>query len=349
MLSTVQILNSSQEFILPSDIANRAYRPLDPFKSSILRFLSGERSVDLEPYLYMRSSYEGDLVRSDQLYFEIINDEGYYLVREEAELISEHAESIAKAIGSNISLIELGPGTETAILRKTLPLLKAIKNLKSYSPVDLCPTYLENAIRVVGRHMPNIFIDGHLSDFYDGNTLPNKPQNPFVFFPGGTIGNIPGSFESPQHNQVTHKLSQLKRLLNPEGFLLISYDSNQDEASLMAAYDNAVFHEYVLNIFHLINRDLNTVGLDPYGFKVETVWHQDHYCLASYAVATKSQTVFIDKEKIHIHKGHKMHVCSSYKFPREYFTKIAHKAGYKTVDTFMSKNGRMALQLLKIK
>ena len=169
---------------------------------------------------------------------------------------------MANYVSQETHIIEFGPGTETAFINKSLPFLRAVKQFKSYVPVDLCETYLRQSQEIVGQQLPEISVKPIKEDFIKNVELVRNFTKPVVFFKGSTITNLSAK-------NCIDFLNKICSALQPDGILIVGVDSNQNELSLNKAYDTEKVAKFVLNIFHLINRDLSITNFNPTAFKYE--------------------------------------------------------------------------------
>lgn len=304
-------------------------------------FLEG-RKEHMGPYLYSTPdpNIEGDMAKGEVCYFELVyNNPDYYLYREEGELIQSVASKMASYIPSESSVIEFGPGTDIAFKNKTLPFLKEIDNLKTYIPVDLCQTYLDDSEKIVREAFSGkVEVEKINTNFIKNVDLVANFDRASVLFKGSTIANLTAS-------ECLEFLQRLNQSLETEGVLVIGTDSNQNKETLQKAYSEKMA-KLTETIPHFINRELPIEGFDPYAFEYKFYWDKDNYCVQHNVLATKEQDFILDEIPVHIDRGTKFHLLSSYKYPVEYFQDIARQAGFKPLDYFVHDNQRMTVHIL---
>ena len=87
-----------------------------------------KRKGHMAKYVYMYRPY---------IYEDILNQETYYPFRRERDLLKNASEEICKNLLDVDEVLELGPGSKTAILSKTVPFLRGLfcsnTNLNIYS------------------------------------------------------------------------------------------------------------------------------------------------------------------------------------------------------------------------
>ncbi len=256
-----------------------------------------------------------------------------------SQLKEDSVGKIAAYVPPGANVIEFGPGTDIAFKNKTLPFLKEIKELKSYIPIDLCQTYLDESKEILNQTLPEVSVNKIKSDFIKNVELVSNFSLPVVFFKGSTITNL-------STNNCLGFLKRVSQAIQPEGRLIVGVDANQNEASLRRAYNDGRMANLTLSIVHYINRDLPVSGFDPMAFKYEFNWVAETHCVEHNVRATKEQNFVLDGTPIKIENGTKFHFLSSYKYPIDYFQNLALKAGLKPLDYFVHENQRMVIHVL---
>lgn len=221
-------------------------------------------------------------MRGGILYNEMLEGEkDYYLYKYEAELFQNQGHLLTSLIGSNATFIELGPGSEQSIRLKTLPLIRSCSNLKGYVGIDISQSFLDKVLEVVRSELPEILIDGIQQDFTQLENLPEF-EKPVILFKGSTIANL-------RKDEVPIFISKVKKLVGKQHYLLLVHDANQDEVSLMKAYDTKKMAVVMENIMCRVHRDVSTVGMEPQAFRYQPEWEPATYDLKHILIATKAQ------------------------------------------------------------
>ncbi|NES78467.1 MULTISPECIES: L-histidine N(alpha)-methyltransferase [unclassified Okeania] len=141
-----------------------------------------QQEENLAPYLYSTPNIEDDSANGEGFYQELISQNlNYYLYKEEIELINNKASQIAAYVPPGSNVIEFGLGTDIAFKNKSLPFLKEIKQLKSYVPIDLCQTYLDQSEEILSRELPEISVEKINTDFIKKIDLIKNFTKPVVF------------------------------------------------------------------------------------------------------------------------------------------------------------------------
>src|SRR5687768_13411613 len=133
----------------------------------------------------------------------------YYLTRTEMQIMTRHADEMARLIGPHAALIELGSGSSD----KTRVLLDKLDSLACYVPIDISRDYLFEAAGLLARDYPALRITPVCADFTQAFDLPvhiAAAQRRIVYFPGSTLGN----FETPA---ARHLLTTMRTIIGRKG------------------------------------------------------------------------------------------------------------------------------------
>lgn len=221
--------------------------------------------------------------RGSELFEEITRLPEYYPTRAEREILKERAAEIAAATGAR-TLVELGSGSS----EKTRFLIDALlPGLDSYVPVDVSESALTGAAESLLAARPELRVHALVADFTRGLALPGTPGPRLVAFLGGTIGNLlPGERRT--------FLRSVRAMLTPGDALLLGTDLVKDEATLVAAYDDAagVTAAFNKNVLAVIDRELGA-DFDPDAFEHVAVWDREREWIEMRLRARRALTVKI--------------------------------------------------------
>ncbi|MEV8588769.1 L-histidine N(alpha)-methyltransferase [Streptomyces sp. NPDC051180] len=221
--------------------------------------------------------------RGSELFEEITRLPEYYPTRAEREILVERAPEIAAATGAR-TLVELGSGSS----EKTRFLIDALlPGLDSYVPVDVSESALTGAAESLLADRPGLRVHALVADFTRGLGLPGTPGPRLVAFLGGTIGNL-----LPAERRTF--LRSVRAMLSPGDALLLGTDLVKDEATLVAAYDDAagVTAAFNKNVLSVIDRELGA-DADPDAFDHVAVWDDAHEWIEMRLRARRALTVKI--------------------------------------------------------
>ncbi|RYG02108.1 MAG: L-histidine N(alpha)-methyltransferase, partial [Caulobacteraceae bacterium] len=161
------------------------------------------------------------------------------------------------------------------------------------------------------------------------------------FFPGSTIGNF-------KPDEVVAFLAGAKRLLGPGAGFLVGLDLAKDEATLVAAYDDAqgVTAAFNLNLLSRINRELDG-DFDLAAFEHRAIWNAVESRVEMHLVSCKDQIVTVAGHSFAFTAGETIHTENSYKFTVTGFEKLAGRAGWKLERCWESPAPSFAMVLLR--
>ncbi len=124
------------------------------------------------------------------LLFERITDlPEYYPTRCEMEILRDRGGEIAKLIPQGAALVEFGSGSS----KKARILLRAVRPLAAYVPVDICGEMIEQEALELRPDFSGLKVLPVTADITQYFALPEPAQAAPVrvgFFPGSTIGNF---------------------------------------------------------------------------------------------------------------------------------------------------------------
>lgn len=189
-----------------------------------------------------------------QLFEAITELDEYYPTRTEAAIFQTRGEEMARAIGSGMTLVDLGAGN----CAKAAALFALFEPAR-YIAIDISVDFLRDALRRVQREHPQLDLAGLGQDFSTSLELPAElmgGQAPVFFYPGSSIGNFTRA----------DALAFLSRIRGHAagGGLLIGVDLVKPHEVLEAAYDDAlgVTAAFNLNALRHLNRLIES-DFDP--------------------------------------------------------------------------------------
>lgn len=252
----------------------------------------------------------------------------YYPTRTEATLLQRIAPELATHIPDGAVLVEFGSGASA----KTRILLDAAPQLSAYVPLDISVEALEAAAASINADYPDLTVHPVAGDFTQPMSLPaalaGRPR--VGFFPGSTIGNFgpvgAGTF-----------LRSVRVLLGEGARMIIGADLAKDEATLVAAYDDAkgVTAAFNLNLLARANREIGS-DFDLSAFAHRAVWNAGDSRMEMHLVSRKPQVVRIDGRAFLFAEGESLHTENSYKFTRAGFEAMAASAGWRLGGSWVS-------------
>ena len=262
----------------------------------------------------------------------------YYPTRTEAALLATIAPELSAAIPEGAVLVEFGSGASA----KTRILLDAAPQLSAYVPMDISVEALDAAARSINADYPALEVWSVAGDFTHPIALPAQVEGrPRVgFFPGSTIGNF-GPVGAAEF------LGAVRVLLGEGASMIIGADLVKDEATLVAAYDDArgVTAAFNLNLLARAKREIGA-DFDLGGFSHRAVWNTEESRMEMHLVSRMAQTVHIDDRAFDFAEGESLHTENSYKFTRAGFEALAASAGWRLGRSWVSPPPEFAVFVL---
>ncbi|MER5550518.1 L-histidine N(alpha)-methyltransferase [Streptomyces sp. NPDC002793] len=274
--------------------------------------------------------------RGSDLFEEITRLAEYYPTRAEREILVARAGDIAAASGAR-TLIELGSGSS----EKTRHLLDALPALHTYVPVDVSESALAGAAEALLAERPGLSVHALVADFTRALELPESPGPRLVAFLGGTLGNL-----LPEER--AEFLRSVRARLAPGDGLLLGTDLVKDEATLVAAYDDAagVTAAFNKNVLSVVNRELGAdFPLD--GFRHVALWDPGHEWIEMRLRARRALTVKIRELDlvVQFEEGEELRTEISAKFREDRVRDELAAAGLRLDQWWTDAAGRFALSL----
>ena len=167
-----------------------------------------------------------------QLFEKITYNPHYYLTNSEIDVLTRHAQEIAKIIRGS-TIIELGSGA----LRKTSLILQAIDELGidvDYYALDLDRKELERSLSELGqsRHFQHVRLHGLHADYNDIHDFLAKHDNRVaILWMGSSVGNF-------DRSDAAQFLLSLKKSLKVGDSMLIGVDHRNDPDLVQRAYND---------------------------------------------------------------------------------------------------------------
>jgi len=260
----------------------------------------------------------------------------YYPTRAEREILEAQGEDFARLIGPGRAVVEFGSGSSV----KTPLLLRAI-DPAAYVPLDISGDFLREAAADLARKFPGLPVWPVEADFTKPVALPESAADlpKLGFFPGSTIGNMVA-------RTAVDLLRSMRETLGAESMLLIGMDLIKDEATLVAAYDDAegVTAEFNLNLARRINRELaGTMPVEK--LRHEARWNDSYARIEMHLVAAEDIAFEISGREFTMRQGESIHTENSHKFERRSQQVLLLAGGWTPVERWTDGEGRFSLIL----
>lgn len=252
------------------------------------------------------------------LYAAICQLDEYYPTRTERGIFQRHRQEIAEAIGSGGTFVDLGAGDCCKALG-WMPFIVP----ERYLAVDIAGPSLDKALARMAAEFPEIDMVGLVADFSRALEIPADllTDRVTLFYPGSSIGN----FAPPD---AIRFLGEMRRYTRGGG-LLIGVDAKKDKARLDAAYADAlgVTAAFNLNALRHINRVIGTNFIES-GWRHVGAYNEAAGRIEMHLQALSTQAVNIGGVPRLFAAGERIHSENSYKYSREEFESMLHRAGF---------------------
>lgn len=223
--------------------------------------------------------------RGSRLFVDITHLPEYYQTRTERELLTHHAEEIARIAGAR-ELVELGPGA-AAKSRLLLDAMVTTSGLERYIPLDVSDAFIRQAALGLTAEYPTLEVYGVVGDFlHHLDHLPEGHRRLVVFL-GGTIGNL-----NPR--EAERFLASLAAAIAPGDYFLLGVDLVKDRARIERAYNDSagVTAEFNRNILNVINERF-AADFEPERFRHRAFYEPRSHAIQMRLVSDREQLVSI--------------------------------------------------------
>lgn len=259
--------------------------------------------------------------RGSRLFERICTLPEYYPTRTETAILEQHASEIARRVGPDALLVELGSGAS----RKTRLLLDRLERPAGYVPVDISREHLLAAARAMSQAYPGLEVLPVCADFTAPFLVPKPSRAPArvaEFFPGSTIGNL-------DTGPALELLREIRRTARTGGALIVGIDLEKDPAVLERAYDDAqgVTAAFNLNVLLRVNREFDA-DFDVEGYRHRAPWVPEHRRIEMHLESRRAQTVRVAGRRIEIAAGERIVTEHCHKYTVEGFAAFAARAGW---------------------
>lgn len=276
--------------------------------------------------------------KGSALFEDITRLQEYYPTRTEQAIMAAYAPEIARAVGRNCTVIELGAGN----CQKASVLCELI-HPERFVAVDISEAFLHEAVAGMRLAFPHMAIEAIASDLTAEIVLPASlpALRRLVFYPGSSIGNF-----DPPDAQVL--LSRMRGLLQDDGALLIGVDLVKDTAILHAAYDDAagITAAFNLNVLNHLNQ---LIGSD---FDVDQWQHRAFFNVEQSRIEMHLEAKTDLAVRWHngarsFARGERIHTENSYKYRAQDFVDLLRRAGLPNAQVWTDEKAWFAVVLAR--
>lgn len=276
--------------------------------------------------------------RGSALFERITRLQAYYPTHTEYAIMAANAQEIARAVGANCTVIELGAGN----CQKAKFLCNLI-DPAHFVAVDISEAFLNEAVAGMRLALPRMAIDAIAADLTTDIVLPASlsTHRRLLFYPGSSIGN----FDPPQAQAL---LSRMYGLLQEDGALLIGVDLVKDAAVLNAAYDDeaGITAAFNLNVLDHVNRLIGS-DFDTNQWQHRAFFDAEQSRIEMHLEAKNEQLIQWRNGARSFAQGERIHTENSYKYRVEDFLALLRGAGFSQTRVWTDEQAWFAVVLAR--
>jgi dimethylhistidine N-methyltransferase len=299
----------------------------------------GRRQKALPPWLL----YDRE---GSRLFEEITLLPEYYPTRVERSIFEGQGANIVRAArgGEDLVVLELGAGTAEKT-RVLLAALVAAQGSCTYVPIDVSTSALDLAARAVRRELPEVSVRPVVGTNEEAAPhIEAQRGRKVVLFIGSSIGNY-------DLDAAVALLSRIRASLSAGDSLLLGTDLRKDEATLIAAYDDAagVTAEFNRNVLRRLNRELGA-DFDLSRFRHVARWNEAASSVEMHLESKVDHTVRVaalDREWA-FRRGETIHTESSMKYDDASVDWLLTRSGFTQKTSYEDERRRFAVHLARV-
>lgn len=322
------------------------------FSSDIQDLFARRKFAHVGNWRYSVPLFPGDKVNGLEIWNRLTeratHGRKYYIFSDEVTLIADSFPEIIEFIPENTTLIDLGPGSEGAILAKIGTVLRNAGNrITQYVSVDLVPEILQNAERVFQHSFPQVKFTALQENIFKPLQLPEQGYRLAVIF-GQTLFNIA---VNPMDGDLAKRkildlLTALRGHLRPGERIIVPQSCSESREEIEDAYWEV--KEFGLNLFYRVHRDLPINGnYDPEGFIYEPYWIPSSNILSHTVVPKRIMQFSLGNETFRITPEDRLYMHNTAIYPVSVFKELAREAKFEVCYCRINDTARMALYILE--
>lgn len=276
--------------------------------------------------------------RGSELFDQICDVPEYYQTRTEIAILRQALPELARHVGAECMLIELGSGAS----RKVRLLLEELRP-SGYVGVDISKEFLLSSTATLARDYPWLDVHAACVDFSNGLAIPACEGAPrkVAFFPGSSIGNF-------DPDDAVKLMRDIAELVGSGGQLLIGVDLKKPVDILNAAYNDAagVTAAFNRNLLHRIRNELNS-DVDPNAFDHYAFYNPMPGRIEMHLVSRGRQRLMVEGQAFDFAAGESIHTENSYKYTIDGFAGLAAQAGFAPQAVWMDEAQLFSVHLFR--
>jgi uncharacterized SAM-dependent methyltransferase len=324
----------------------------DLFLQDTLDLFSARKTGHMNAYAFNEPdlSIPDDPVRGGDYWTQMIAAcPAYYLIQKEAEIIREFSSIIGSFLPQGMTSVDLGPGESSAVLKKTIPFNRQLRNIHDFISVDINGVFARQGARLVGNvlSVPSSSMKGNF--LAGGVALPTRNRTVATLF-GGLLCNAPRGENIPGYVHLRDSFESLSHNFKAGDYLVITQDTNNDSESLIEAYSHPLMGKYILSVLHKIYRDLPTENFDPGLYEFAVKWDPQEDLLSLNArlkTSAHPHSFRIAGVPFTLTHSRLIPLVNSYKFSANKFVVAAEAAGFISRRTHQMQGNPIVIHVLE--
>lgn len=329
--------------ILSFPLPEPVFEQSNDFAADIKSLFKREKEGHMERWEYGPSLFDNDPAGGSAHWASLVKNPGNYYLTEGDISCIQHAintEVLQKYLSKIDNVIELGPGSEKAILSKTVPFLNKCPNLKKYIAVDATLEQAKQSSFLV-REKISVNVGVRECNFMHTSMSPIELGKSALVMWGSSLGNIEGSAGNNPQKKLIGTLNLIQQGMKSGDILIICFDTEQSENKIVKAYSEPHLQAQVLSVVHKAKRDLYISGtFDPKIWRHKPVWYAKSQQLAHTLYPLFDQELHFDNQIVKVPAWTEFISNNSYKFSPEAIISASKNAGFAPE---IIQNGPMAL------
>jgi uncharacterized SAM-dependent methyltransferase len=302
------------------------------FTQDALDMFLGNRHGHMGKWEYGASTFKGDPSGGAELWAYAIKSPGqYYPAQDERRLLHTFitSQDQKSALLNTRTIVELGPGSDDAIIEKTLPFLSLCPSAERYVAIDSSIEQASAACQIIER-LQKMNTKAIQSDFAQ-DQFKRTWEGPATYIMWGcTIGNLSGFAGQNPYLSLVAEIRQLQKSLLKGDTLVLIFDTNDHEQTVLNAYNEPALKRQSLSWLYALKRDGITTGnFDPRLWVHEPVWFPEMMQCAHTIFPLFDQKITISGHTIKIPAWRRFVANNSYKFYPDVMIAAAEDVGLK--------------------
>lgn len=329
--------------VLSFPLPEPLFEQSNDFADDIQSLFKHEKEGHMERWEYGPSLFDNDPAGGSAHWANLVKNPGNYYLTEGDISCIQHAintDVLQKYLSKTDNVIELGPGSEKAILSKTIPFLNKCPNLKKYIAVDATLEQAKQSAFLVRKKL-SVNVGVRECNFMHTSMSPIKLGKSALVMWGSSLGNIEGSAGNNPQKKLIGTLNLIQQGMKSGDILIICFDTEQNENKIVKAYSEPYLQAQVLSVVHKAKRDLYISGtFDPKIWRHKPVWYAKSQQLAHTLYPLFDQELHFDNQIVKVPAWTEFISNNSYKFSPEAIISASKNAGFAPE---IIQNGPMAL------